>query len=72
MFLYIAVSADTPANACGWPASTLLKSAARNAKEVWFQKLSSNMQRDEQEHYMRILNEIREEAFDLLELPDIY
>ena len=30
------------------------------------------IQRDEQEHDMRILNEIREEAFDLLELPDIY
>ena len=30
------------------------------------------IQCDEQEHDMRILNEIREEAFDLLELPDIY
>ena len=30
------------------------------------------IKRDEQEHDMRILNEIREEAFDLLELPDIY
>ena len=30
------------------------------------------IERDEQEHDMRILNEIRETAFDMLELPDVY
>jgi len=30
------------------------------------------IERDEQEHDMRILNEIRETAFDMLDLPDVY
>ena len=30
------------------------------------------IERDEQEHDMRILNEIRETAFDMLGLPDVY
>ncbi len=30
------------------------------------------IERDEQEHDMRILNEIRETAFNMLELPDVY
>lgn len=54
-----------------------LQDALDNATQDYIDTLINvvneyGIQRDEQEHDMHILNEIREEAFDLLELPDIY